>query len=413
MLPLSLTIALRFLLSSRREKPLLLFVIVTVAGIAIAGCLFFSVDTLVSGFSDRMKEIMIGFHAPVVVESTHQKGVHDRQMLQALQDRGPLRHVRFFSGREFFGLLHDPQGEIMGIKVRSVPEDFFAMAPGRVKIYWQEGFDEKSFSTSSHAVLIGEELYRNLPWPEDSQDVIDLIHPFADLGPSGELESRRKNFVIAGFISTGSYDIDHLYVFLPEPALSDFGNPDLMQLRFFLYPEKLEQTPALVTALTVVGGFDRENVRTWVEQNKNLFQAMALEKVVFLFLFFVIVVISVVNLVSVVRLFGLSKRRELAVFRALGMGHSDLVCVCLWLGGILSALGAALGVILGAVILLVVRTTGFVLPEAYGHQDVPLLVRWSTVVLLILLTPLVGAVVSYWPIRRSIKRNVIEEFSLA
>lgn len=413
MFPLPLTIALRFLISSRREKPLLLFAIVTVAGIAIAVCLFFTVDTLVSGFADRMKEIMIGFHAPVVLESSGRRAPHDRQILKELQDKAALGRLKFFSGHEFFALMRDPQGEVMGIKLRSVAKDFFALKPDRVKIYWQEGFDERSFVESSHAVLIGEELYKNLPWPEGSLDVVDLIHPFADLGPSGELEPRRKSFVIAGFISTGSYDIDHLYVFLSESALSDFGNSDLMQLRFFLYPEKLEDTDKVVKILTASGDFDRAHIRTWAEQNKNLFQAMALEKIVFLFLFFVIVVISVVNLVSVLRLFTLSKRRELAVFRALGMDHAALVHVCLWLGGILSVLGAVLGVLLGAMILLVVRGTGFVLPEAYGYQDVPLVLRGTSIILLVLLTPLVGALAAYWPVRRSLKHHVIEEFCLA
>ena len=410
-MPLTFVIAWRFLFSARSDRPLMLFSVVAVFGIAIAVCLFLVVDTLLAGFSHQIRDVLIGFHAPLSYSIPAE--FHDKTVLTLKKfSKNPMgQGLKFAAGFEFPALLRDEQSrEVTGVKARSVDADFFKIKPEVVKIYWQDGYDETTFVNSPRAILVGEELYRNLPPTTTAGDVVEFVHPFADVGPAGEVEPSSATFEIAGIIATGSYDIDHLYVFLPVDAVRGFANSSLMAYFFLLYPHDPGKALSVKEALTLPPyHLDSGRLTLWSERNQGLTRAMALERVVFLFLFFVIVAISIVNLVSVVILFNLSKRQSMTILKALGMGFSELGAIAAFVGAILSILGALCGVILGGLILLVLRVGGFYLPEAYGMENLPLELRLVTVVFLVGLTPLVGIVVSWWPSMRQIRHTVTQD----
>ena len=135
---------------------------------------------------------------------------------------------------------------------------------------------------------------------------------------------------------------------------------------------------------------------------------MSLEKLVFLLLLFLIVIISVINLSSVIRIYLLNKKKALAVLSSLGLEVSEVRKISLWIRFLLGALGTFFGVVFGSFLLFCIQHMSSFLPEAYGFTEIPWRLEWQTVVLLVFLTPILAMGVSYFP-TRDFGKTLIQE----
>ena len=88
-------------------------------------------------------------------------------------------------------------------------------------------------------------------------------------------------------------------------------------------------------------------VETWKDLNRPLFFALALERTVLFLAVSLIVAVAAVALFSDLQLVASTKRRELALLAAMGAGEGALRRTFLALGGLLGALGAVGGGLLG------------------------------------------------------------------
>lgn len=97
--------------------------------------------------------------------------------------------------------------------------------------------------------------------------------------------------------------------------------------------------------------------RPWQSQLASFFAAVALEKRVVATLLFMIVVVAAFNIVATLSLSVLSKRKEIAVLRTLGLQRHQVVSVFLVQGLLLGGLGILVGLSIG-------------LPVAYWLPDI-------------------------------------------
>lgn len=409
---LALKIALRFLAGARRDRPLSLFAAVAVGAIALSVALFLMVDAVMNGFSGALADTLIGFNAPLSWELP--PGAPDqKERLDVFIARHPEFGLRASSTREFYGLFREAAAMPMGIKARVVDQGFFDAKQGDLTIRWREGFDANSFQNSSEAILVGKEILKAFPYVLDVEERAELIHPFADIGPSGELEPQSRNFIVAGTIATGDYEIDNFYVFLPAGALSGFANANLMATRYLVYPRSVALADRVARAWHSENPDAPGQFKTWLEDNAALFKAMALERKAFGVLFALLVAVACLNLASIVRIFAIGKLRETAVLKSLGADSGLVRSVYVSIGALLGACGGLIGVVSGTGIVWLFKAGRFHLPEAYGFGVLPVAINPATVAVLAVLAPVVAAVVAWFPAQRAARAVVIDVLRLS
>jgi len=104
-------------------------------------------------------------------------------------------------------------------------------------------------------------------------------------------------------------------------------------------------------------------VATWRDLNRPLFFALRLERTVLFLAVSLVVAVAAFALFSDLSLVAATKRRELGVLSALGTDAATLRAAFLWLGLLLAGLGTATGATLGAVLATVLdRTHALSLP---------------------------------------------------
>lgn len=410
---LSLQIALRFLFRSRSDRPLTLFTFICVAGIALSVALFLIIDSVMNGLGLRLRENLIGFDAPLSVEAPPGQFDKTRERLADFAAQNEDLNLRVVTAREFYGFMKIGEDKAFGIKVRSVAMDFFKQAEDKFNVTWEEGFDPQTFASDKTAILVGKDIYNENSLEYATDFPMTVIHPFADLGPAGELEPRSKDFIVAGHFTTGTYEVDAFYVLIPEAALKGFANTELMQTGLHLYPAWLSDVDEVKERFIAANPDLKGQISTWLDKNLPLFKAMALERVMFYVLFIILVIISCLNLASLIRIFGLAKLRDAAVLRSLGASLALLRQVFLNIGFILGGIGGLLGLGLGLFVVAGAQSLELTLPAAYEMPELPLRLNGGTVLALLICAPFFSALVAYLPTRGTIKKSVTDVLRLS
>lgn len=218
-------------------------------------------------------------------------------------------------------------------------------------------------------ILVGAELARQLG--VEVGDEVQLISPDGDVGPTG-LRPKLASFRVAGVFRTGMYEYDQKLAYTALYAAQRFfdlgrernaleariDDADAIDELSHAVPGVLERFPGLVSS----------DLR---ERNKNLFSALALERIVmFVILGFIVLVASLLIVSSLVMLV-VEKVREIAVLKALGASDGAIVKSFVTIGTFIGLFGVLAGIPLGVGSCVYLIAAGFSLPREFYLSELP------------------------------------------
>lgn len=218
-------------------------------------------------------------------------------------------------------------------------------------------------------ILLGAELARQLG--VEVGDEVQLISPDGDVGPTG-LRPKLASFRVAGVFRTGMYEYDQKLAYTALYAAQRFfdlgrdrntleariDDSDAIDELSATVPRVLERFPGLVSS----------DLR---ERNKNLFSALALERIVmFVILGFIVLVASLLIVSSLVMLV-VEKVREIAVLKALGASDGAIVKSFVTIGTFIGLFGVLAGIPLGVGSCVYLIAAGFSLPREFYLSELP------------------------------------------
>ena len=219
-------------------------------------------------------------------------------------------------------------------------------------------------------VLIGRELKRNLLVTVG--DVVQLVSPVGDLGPTGPLPKARP-FRVAGVFYTGMYEYDTKIVYtsiVQAQRFLDRGD-EVSGIEIKVPRRTVDDTETL--AAVVRGDLGPgHRVRDWRALNSSLFAALKLERIaMFVILAFVVLVASF-NIVSNLVLVVLEKAQEIAILKSLGASNVGVLLVFVVQGLVIGCIGTAVGLAAGLGTCWYISRFGIPLdPEVYYIDSLP------------------------------------------
>ena len=215
-------------------------------------------------------------------------------------------------------------------------------------------------------------------------DPVQLITPIGRLTPAGRIPGVMK-VKVAGVFDAHHYEYDRWLVYLELSRAQAFLRAGDRVSGIEIKVDDVDQLAdrkRLVQAVVDRMGRDDLVVQDWQELNRSLFSAMALEKIaVFIALLCVILVASFgilgSNLMSV-----LEKAKEIAILKTMGCTDRLIQRVFIAEGLCLGVLGAALGIISGIALCLVLDRFGLPLGGTLqGFEELPVAIDPLEVVL--------------------------------
>jgi lipoprotein-releasing system permease protein len=118
--------------------------------------------------------------------------------------------------------------------------------------------------------------------------------------------------------------------------------------------------------------------RTWMDDNRDLFNAIATERVVMTFILFFVMLVAAFGLCSTLITITVQKSREIGLMKALGANDLQVCGVFLFHGVVVGVIGSVFGTISGLVLLHFRNPFRMFLMHAFGIDVFPGSVYMST-----------------------------------
>ncbi len=198
-----------------------------------------------------------------------------------------------------------------------------------------------------------------------------------DYQPSGRLTPfglipRTRRFRVTGIFDSGFYDYDENWCFMTLPAAQGLeGAGDLVNVLEFRLNQP-ERAAEIAEEIQHAAG-QGFSATTWMEENRALFRALRLEKLVTAIFIGLITFVAGLNILVVLSMTVTDKARDIAVLRSLGARREQIRKIFLCQGITIGAVGTLSGLILGYAFSFVSGTYHLIPldPQVYAVPYVP------------------------------------------
>jgi len=192
-------------------------------------------------------------------------------------------------------------------------------------------------------IILGKDMAENLGATVGS--VVLVTSPQGELTPFG-MVPKYNRFRVAGIFNSGFYDYDSSWAFA---RLSDtqrlFGIGDQVSVIEFKLDDIYQAGQISQQLERAAGpGFMATN---WMEQNKAIFRALRLERLVTFITIGLIVFVAALNILIALTMMVMEKTRDIAVLMSMGTRKSQVRRVFIAQGVLIGLIGTAIGLILG------------------------------------------------------------------
>jgi lipoprotein-releasing system permease protein len=192
-------------------------------------------------------------------------------------------------------------------------------------------------------IILGKDMADNLGAAVGS--VVLVTSPQGELTPFG-MVPKYSRFRVVGIFNSGFFDYDSSWAFT---RLSDaqrlFGLGDLISVIEFKVDDIYKADEVSRELEDAAGkGFMTTN---WMEQNKALFHALRLERLVTFITIGLIVFVAALNILISLIMMVMEKTKDIAVLMSMGTRKSQVRNVFIAQGVLIGVIGTAIGLLLG------------------------------------------------------------------
>jgi lipoprotein-releasing system permease protein len=192
-------------------------------------------------------------------------------------------------------------------------------------------------------IVLGKDLADQLGATVGS--VVTATSPQGELTPFG-IVPKYARFKVVGIFSSGFYDYDNTWAFI---RLSDaqrlFDLSDVISVLEFKVDD-IYQAGAISRQLEAVAGKGFMSTN-WMEQNRALFRALRLERVVTFVTIGLIVFVAALNILISLIMMVMEKTRDVAVLVSMGAKKKQVRRIFIFQGLLIGVIGTAIGLVLG------------------------------------------------------------------
>ncbi len=250
-------------------------------------------------------------------------------------------------------------------------------------------------------IVLGKDIAADLAVTLNS--VVLVTSPQGELTPFG-LVPKYSRFRVVGIFSSGFFDYDSSWAFT---RLSDTQNLEGLGDQITVLEFKVDdiyQAGQISEQLEKAAGkgFMATN---WMEQNKSLFRALRLERLVTFITIGLIVLVAALNILISLTMMVMEKTRDIAVLMSMGTRKSQVRRLFIMQGLLIGVIGTAIGLVLGYAL----SWAGghyhllSLAPEVYSIDYVPFAPRadrWRLVALVAIGISLVATIYPSWSAAR-------------
>ncbi len=341
-----LQIALRYLLTRRKQAFITVITTISILGVAVGVAALIIGLALATGIHQGIQERILGANAHVTVfgapgrEGIEEYGPLQERILQVegveatapvLFEKGLMTSELSSSGTPVFLKGVDPPAEA---RVTEVASRFIAGSLDDLTRPAGRGPDP---------IALGKDLARSVG--AAAGDHVRVVVPQVRLSPWG-VQPRMRSFEVVGIVDSGFYDYDATWAYTSmESARRLFGLGDVATV-IEVRVGDLGSLEAVRRSVSEAAG-EGYLVTDMVQMNRSFFSALKLEKLLTFLVIGLIVVVAALNIVSTLVLMVMEKVRDIGTLLAMGATSRSIMILFMAQGVIIGTAGTAMGCAIG------------------------------------------------------------------
>ncbi|MFH1394727.1 MAG: lipoprotein-releasing ABC transporter permease subunit [Candidatus Omnitrophota bacterium] len=393
-------LSIKYFFSKRKEGMISLISGISASGVALGVAALIIVLSVMNGFDSEVKNKIIGTYAHVII--MREDGITDYNSLVSQIEAVPevenasvfvtgqaiIKKDEAISGIILKGI--DPQKESEVTKlINYAGESGGKLGPG--------------------TLILGKELLRN-----ENIDIGDIVEIFV---PYSAIDFKRIKVKVVGTFNSGRYDYD------ANMALVDV--------------ETAQEIFRLNNAVTGIGVklADADNayeikkrfqnmlgypymVKTWMDLDRNLVSALALEKKMMFVILGLIIIVACFNISGSLIMMVMEKTRDIGILKAIGANTRGISLVFILQGMLIGVSGVTLGSVAGLYIAnrinivsnFIEKITGVaVFPsDVYYFTEIPVQIKSSDIFLIISIALFLSIAAGIYPAWKASRLDPVE-----
>ncbi|MCM8804050.1 MAG: ABC transporter permease [Candidatus Omnitrophica bacterium] len=378
----------KFIGNKSHDKFLWFISLFTTLGIAIGVVTLILVIGVMNGFSNDLKRKIIGANPLITIEGkpyiyNYEEVIKKLQNLKEIKGISPyiMSQVIYKSNKYILG------GVIKGIDLER-----------EKNVTNIENFIKKgSLDEIENGIILGRELANELE--VETGDYISII---AGLVP------KERIFRVVGIVEYGVYSFDVSMGFISLKNLMEMFNIKGVH-GIGIKIDDIYKTPTVVKKIENLIDYKFE-VSTWIEKNKILFSAIALEKKAMAVILSLIIIVASFNILSTLMISVYRKVKEIGILKAIGLTSNEIKKVFFYQGIYLGIKGSIFGMFFGLLIAYLLKKYNFInLPQfVYDISKLPVEISVFDIIWIFTLVIFVSSIASIYPAQRASKLNPAE-----
>ncbi len=404
--PYEIFISLRYLKTKKRYGTVSLNTFISIAGVVIGVATSIITLAVMTGFQGYFRDKILSAMPHIVVMEFTGTGVKDQQALQDKIDKVP--HVLATTPFIYGQAMLTAQDRMQGVVVRGIDPKAEPTVTDLAKNMTAGTLNDLETGRGKlPGIIIGEDLARKLG--ASVGDTITMVNPLGGEESAMGIIPKMKKFEIVGLFDAGMYDYNTTFVYIAIPDAQKFfdmpGRISGIQVRV----DDVYQAGAISTAIQKAAGYPYIT-RNWMEQNKNFFSALLLEKIGMSLILFVIIVVASFNIIGTLTMIVMEKSREIAILKSMGASSRSIVKIFMFAGLAIGMVGTALGVIIGySAVTVLTKTDVITLPkDVYQVSHLPLSISGFDILFISLTALGISFLATLYPAWQAAKQDPVE-----
>jgi lipoprotein-releasing system permease protein len=360
-------VALRYLRSPNRPAVLRLVTLFAIIGVAARAMTLFVALTMNTGLRQAMRDRLLGVTAHINLKPIGSHGISDYRSLMAQVSAVP--GVQSVEPAVYNTVLLSSGSHARGVVLKGVNPEIEVRASEALRHIVAGSNHFTPDADGIPALLVGKLLADDFDLA--TGDYVTLTSPQGNLTPFGMLP-RSRRFRVAGIFDSGFYDYDANWGFVNLPAAQSLaGVGDVVSL-LEIRVTKLDDVSAIASRVLDRAG-KGFTVSTWADENRALFRALSLEKLVTALFIGLITFVAGLNILVVLTMTVADRARDIAVLMAMGARRSQIRNIFVLQGLVVSIAGTVAGLLLGYIFAFVANRWELIPlnPEVYAIPYVP------------------------------------------
>ena len=391
--PASVFIGLRYFFAGQRSALLVSFIsLLAIAGLVLGVALLIIVLSVMNGFDRELRDNILSVVPHV--QLIHQSGIEDWQ-----SERDNIMQMDSVTNAVPYA---DAEG-LMSHRQNARPVQLLGLSPTTMPAGLASVLTRYNLAIPAQGRVLISEVIADALNAKTNQRV-SMIFP-AENGRSTTVYS----FIVEGIFATHT-ELDQSLVIASLPQVAEIaGIPNRAQGFRLQVNDQFNARNIgfeIINQLPFGYGF-----RDWFQTHGNLYQAIQLSRNMVVLLIFLIVAIAAFNVISMLMMSVMNKRKDIAVLQTLGLSRGDIVGVFLVQGSMIGVVGIVLGVLLGVLGCYFVPNlvswfeaalgAPFLDTEVYPIDYIPVDMRWTDVSMIAGVALMLNIVATIYPALRA------------